>query len=431
VSTLDFMGVAPAEDVHIHRAKIAHPAPVGLDDMAYVILPDFTTTQRWGPCPWPQRGSQIPAEGDDCLILLDNTDAPWIVNWWPGTHVGVNPGDLAPGTNGQWMRTLGGVAVWDTLTSADLPSDIIDDSKVIATAAIRRYKTRAEITSVSSAHGVTGAEDLILASGASTVITLPLAASYPGKMITVKKTDGGITSVTVACSGSDKIEGQTTLVMSIQYQEYTFVSDGVSAWFIIGAGRALVDADVAVGAGLLGSKLRWSLSSAPPTSPITGDLWIYNGIAGIYWTFIYDSSETTYKWKFIGGAPAVSRNTTNGTFNSATYVDLTGATAPTITLPRGGDYRIEFGGQLISTATVTDILRMSPSIAGGTPLDNDSAVFGFPPDATGASKVVSVENQLTTTGRAANDVVKLQFKRVNAAASSAVQELRIRPVRVI
>lgn len=70
------------------------------------------------------------------------------------------------------------------------------------------------------------------ASGAPRVITLPTAATKKGLLIYVKKTDSSANTVTVARSGSDTIDGDTSAVLNSQYTSVGFVSDGVSAWLI-------------------------------------------------------------------------------------------------------------------------------------------------------------------------------------------------------
>jgi hypothetical protein len=84
------------------------------------------------------------------------------------------------------------------------------------------------------------------------------------------------------------------------------------------------------------------LGSSPPSSPQDGDEWIYNGLSGIYWRFIYDSSEPTYKWKFIGG-PAFSASDSGDLATPANpWMSVSGMAA----IPRSGDYHCYFHDQL-------------------------------------------------------------------------------------
>lgn len=76
-------------------------------------------------------------------------------------------------------------------------------------------------------------------------------------------------------------------------------------------------------------------ASTPPSSPVDGDIWFYvtaTADSTICWQFRYNSTNTTYKWEFVGGAPA---------FVGATDVTVTGGGASTgvsFTIPRAGDY---------------------------------------------------------------------------------------------
>jgi hypothetical protein len=83
MSAFVFEMLPDAEDgIRISRGIFAS-APPNVDTQVYVVLPEFDTTQKWGPCPWMPRGATLPAVGDKCLVIFDNTDAAWVVAWWP------------------------------------------------------------------------------------------------------------------------------------------------------------------------------------------------------------------------------------------------------------------------------------------------------------------------------------------------------------
>lgn len=56
-----------------------------ITDEVEVIIPAFDPVLRWGPCRWTPRGDQVtfPQRGDECLIVFDNRNIPWITCWWP------------------------------------------------------------------------------------------------------------------------------------------------------------------------------------------------------------------------------------------------------------------------------------------------------------------------------------------------------------
>lgn len=67
----------------IARGTIASN-PATLEDKVWVLLPDFDGKLRWGPCKWQSRDAvSLPARGDACLVIMDNTREPWVVAWWP------------------------------------------------------------------------------------------------------------------------------------------------------------------------------------------------------------------------------------------------------------------------------------------------------------------------------------------------------------
>lgn len=88
-------------------------------------------------------------------------------------------------------------------------------------ARIQRYKSRR----VSAAYTLTDADDVLLVttSGGSVTLTLPVASTLPGKRYEIKKMDAANT-LTVQRSGSDTIDGATTLAWTTQYQSYSLVS---------------------------------------------------------------------------------------------------------------------------------------------------------------------------------------------------------------
>lgn len=67
-----------------HKGVISSE-PTALSDTVYVVLPSFDTNLKWGPCKWMPRGNTIdlPNRGDECLVVFDETQTPWIVAWWP------------------------------------------------------------------------------------------------------------------------------------------------------------------------------------------------------------------------------------------------------------------------------------------------------------------------------------------------------------
>ncbi len=78
-------------------------------------------------------------------------------------------------------------------------------------------------------------EDHILivdASGGARTITLPTAAGITGRQYIIKKKDSSVNVVTIAADGSETIDGDATIAISMQWQVRTLVSDGAN-WMII------------------------------------------------------------------------------------------------------------------------------------------------------------------------------------------------------
>lgn len=78
-------------------------------------------------------------------------------------------------------------------------------------------------------------DDYVGCTANSITITLPLASIGNGKRVIIKDESGTATTgtISIARSGSDLIDGQTSESLTTNYESITLVSDGVSKWFII------------------------------------------------------------------------------------------------------------------------------------------------------------------------------------------------------
>jgi hypothetical protein len=81
---------------------------------------------------------------------------------------------------------------------------------------------------------VTSSDTVVFAdaTGGNTTITLPAASGVNGYRFYVKRIDGTSNTVTIARSGSDTIDGATSLSLDIRYMSVTLVSDGTN-WYIL------------------------------------------------------------------------------------------------------------------------------------------------------------------------------------------------------
>jgi len=114
------------------------------------------------------------------------------------------------------------------------------------------------------------------------------------------------------------------------------------------------------------------VSSTPPGSPVDGMIWRLPASAGsgVYWFFIYDSSQATNKWVFMGGPPLSGEVVTQETTTSTTYAALATA-GPSVVIPRSGDYEITtamYGRHSVSGGQVF----MSYDIGGTGAVDADA-----------------------------------------------------------
>jgi hypothetical protein len=67
--------------------------------------------------------------------------------------------------------------------------------------------------------------------GAVTITTGAAASTLTGRQIMVKKTDSSVNSCTWDANGAETTDGASTKTNIIQYQAFTFTSNGTN-WFI-------------------------------------------------------------------------------------------------------------------------------------------------------------------------------------------------------
>jgi hypothetical protein len=85
-----------------------------------------------------------------------------------------------------------------------------------------------------SSYTVTSSDTVVFAdaTSGSVVITLPAASGLAGYRFYIKRIDNAANTVSVARSGSDTIDGLTSLTLDLQYTALAVVSNG-SAWYIL------------------------------------------------------------------------------------------------------------------------------------------------------------------------------------------------------
>jgi hypothetical protein len=94
---------------------------------------------------------------------------------------------------------------------------------------------QAGIVSKNAAYTATSADFTILcnATTAAFSITLPTAASQPGRIYNVKKTDASANAVTIAPNAVDTIDGAANRAVGTQFLNVQFQSDGVNGWWVL------------------------------------------------------------------------------------------------------------------------------------------------------------------------------------------------------
>jgi hypothetical protein len=86
----------------------------------------------------------------------------------------------------------------------------------------------ANIVSPSGAYKMKSSDYAVLASAD---VTLPAASTAAGMIVFIKNI--GTTAITVSASGTNKIEGKSSEILSKEYASLYLISDGVSNWYMV------------------------------------------------------------------------------------------------------------------------------------------------------------------------------------------------------
>lgn len=140
------------------------------------------------------------------------------------------------GTGSQEFQTpLGGAPATGQIT-VDQQRNQMLASLAKSLAALTLNNSVFAFTTVTTSTAITTSNTSVFAdatSGAIT-ITLPLAASAPGKEFLIEKIDSSGNAVTVSRAGSDTINGSTTKSLASQYNFTRVQSVGGTIWYIVG-----------------------------------------------------------------------------------------------------------------------------------------------------------------------------------------------------
>jgi hypothetical protein len=117
---------------------------------------------------------------------------------------------LAAGSNGNVLKVTSGLPSWGTTNGT--------------------FTTGTQ----TSNYTVTSSDTVVFADATSgnVTITLPAASGLTGYRFYVKRIDGSGNTVTIARTGGDTIDGNTSFTLDLQYTAIGVVSNG-SAWYIL------------------------------------------------------------------------------------------------------------------------------------------------------------------------------------------------------
>jgi len=236
--------------------------------------------------------------------------------------------------------------------------------------------------------------------------------------------------------GSGLVNGDVAAAAAIARSKLDFGSGLVNsdiaasaaiAYSKLALSNSIVNGDI-VDTTIKGRKFAWNIGTSPPGSPADGDLWLYAG-TGFHWMFVYDSSEATYKWKYVGGGEVESYRSNDETFTANSAWQDASTVGPTFTIPRAGDY-IVTGQASLYSSTIAAVKTFYVGAAVGAVTPSIKLTAGVANSGAGADCHPFFKG---LANFAASDIVRLRYWSVTDASASHARErkLGIIPVRVI
>ncbi len=203
--------------------------PVALQTSNYSAL-----ANQFVPCDVTSGGFTVtlptaPADGTRIGIKLirGQTAANFVTYACGGTDTlnataangGVTTGNLILKSQSETMQYQASTGIW-YLQAGDTPVGQLD----------LRYTSPRNVVAKSATYSALAA-DIVLCTAGAGGFTVTLPAAVLDEQVIVKKVDSGAGSITIT-PASGTIDGQATLVIAMQYEGFTMVSDGTN-WFVI------------------------------------------------------------------------------------------------------------------------------------------------------------------------------------------------------
>jgi hypothetical protein len=165
-----------------------------------------------------------------------------------------------------------------------------------------------------------------------------------------------------------------------------------------------------------------------PASPVDGQevYFLVSPTLGIFWHMRYRAaSASAYKWEFLGGSPlyaAYDSVASAMAITSNAFIDAPDGNGPSLTVPRAGEYRAQFGAR--TQGATGGFGMIAPKFGAAATRDNDWALVNAGVDASIA--------RIAAGTCVAGDAIKLQYRNFAGAnpANFQVRWLSVQPVRL-
>lgn len=204
-----------------------------LDDYGVYVDTTVSTTRIVGNRAEAATVNLFHIQGEDTEIHYNYLET-YVTPATSGSIIYMGASALRTNIGSNYISALGTATA---ITDVGVKTTYVDVNKTQHSGAILPTGSGGKVISTAGNTTLTIDSQVVVvnAGAAAVMITLPPSSALPGQIIEVKKVDGGANAVTVAKSGTDKIDGADSFVITAQYKYVRLRSDGGGNWYIFGS----------------------------------------------------------------------------------------------------------------------------------------------------------------------------------------------------
>ena len=131
------------------------------------------------------------------------------------------------------MKWISSLLILLLSLSGDLHANTVRVKSTVLTTTQDQFLSSGNITTITTSQTLTGSMFTVLvdATAGPVTVTVPACSNSNKKVYNIKKIDSSLNAVTLARSGSDTFDGDTSIVIYVQNNSYTIHCGGGTVWY--------------------------------------------------------------------------------------------------------------------------------------------------------------------------------------------------------